>query len=139
MADAHLTELRLSGNRLEEFPDPLCRGRLGETLKILDLSRNQLKALPHRFSQMRSLVHLKLDCNQLQALPRTFGKMAELKFFSASGNKLLALPASFLRLSLDSLDLFSNPFHPSGLVRRCSELSLPPLMELAGRTVKKHK
>ena len=139
MADTPLTELRLPGNKLEQFPDSLCMGKLGENLKILDLSRNQLKSLPHRFPQMKNLVHLKLDCNELKVLPRTFGKMVSLKFFSASSNKLLALPSSFLKLSLDSLDLFGNPFHPSGLVRRCSELSLPSLMELAGRTVKKHK
>ena len=139
MADTPLSELRLSGNRLEQFPEPLCVGRLGESLKVLDLSRNQLKSLPHKFTHMKSLVHLKLDCNELKVLPRTFGKMVSLKFFSASSNGLLALPSSFLKLSLDSLDLFGNPFHPSGLVRRCSELSLPSLMELTGRAIKKHK
>ena len=139
MADAHLSELRLSGNKLTDLPDPLCAGALGETLKLLDLSRNQLKCLPRRFPQMKGLVHLKLDCNNLKSLPRTFGKMTSLKFFSASSNQLIALPTSFLKLSLDSLDLFGNPFHPSGLVRRCSDLSLPRLMELAGRAVKHHK
>lgn len=139
MKDVCLTELRLSGNKLEEFPDTLCTGTLGDHLKLLDLSRNQLKNLPHKFPQLRGLVQLKLDCNQLQVLPRTFGKMSALKFFSASNNKLLVLPPSFPRLSLDSLDLFANPFHASGLVRRCSDLSLPSLMELAGRTVKKHR
>lgn len=139
MKDAHLTELRVSGNKLEEFPDTLCTGTLGGSLKLLDLSRNQLKILPHKFPQLRGLVQLKLDCNELQVLPRTFGKMSSLKFFSASNNKLLVLPPSFPRLSLESLDLFGNPFHASGLVRRCSELSLPPLMELAGRTIKKHR
>lgn len=134
-----LIELRLSGNKLEIFPDTFCTGLLAENLKLLDLSRNQLKRLPNRFSQMKGLVHLKLDCNQLQILPRTFGKMSSLKYFSASSNKLIVLPASFLRLSLQSLDLFGNPFHTSGLVRRCSELSLPTLMELAGRTIKKHR
>lgn len=139
MADAHLVELRLSGNRLEEFPEPLCVGKLGESLKLLDLARNQLKSLPHKFPQMKCLVHLKLDCNQLQVLPRSFGRMTSLKFLSVSSNRLLALPSSFLKLSLDSLDLYGNQFHPSGLVKRCSGLSLPPLMELAGRTIKKHK
>ena len=140
MVEVALTELRLSGNKIETFPDALCCScRFSESLKVLDLSRNQLKALPHKFPRLKGLVHLKLDCNQLQVLPRTFGKMSSLKFFSASSNKLLVLPSSFLQLSLDSLDLFDNPFHASGLVRRCSELSLPSLMELAGRTIKKHR
>lgn len=139
MKDVHLVELKLAGNKIEEFPEALCSGELVESLRLLNLSRNLLKMLPHKFPQLRGLVQLKLDCNELQFLPRTFGKMASLKFFSASNNKLVVLPPSFPRLTLESLDLFGNPFHAGGLVRRCSELRLPSLMELAGRSVKKHK
>ena len=139
MGNMHLVELRLAGNKLAEFPEPLCSGELAKSLKLLDLSRNLLKFLPHRFPSLGELVQLKLDCNQLQLLPRTFGKMASLKFLSVSHNQLIVLPPSFPRLSLESLDMFGNAFRGSGLVRRCSELSLPSLMELAGRTVKKHR
>ena len=139
MANTSLAELRLSGNKIDEFPAAICTGSLKDSLKLLDLSRNQLKILPHKFPQLRGLVQLKLDCNQLQVLPRTFGKMTSLKYLSASNNNLIVLPSSFLHLSLESLDLFGNPFHTSGLVRRCSELSLPSLMELAARTIKRCK
>lgn len=137
--DAHLVELKLAGNKLCEFPDLLCEGELCRTLKLLDLARNSLIRLPHKLCNFKSLVQLRLDCNQLQVLPRTFGKMTSLKFLSASNNKLVVLPPSFTKLALESLDLFDNPFTASGLVKRCSNLSLPSLQELAGRYIKRNR
>ena len=139
MKDVQLVELKLAGNKIAEFPEVVCGGALAQSLRLLDLARNQLTALPHVFPQFKGLVQLKLDCNELQILPRTFGKMTSLKYFSASNNKLVVLPPTFPKLALDSLDLFGNPFTASGLVRRCSSLSLPSLQELAGRTIKKLK
>lgn len=137
--EVRLVELKLSGNKIAEFPETICMGELVKSLKVLDLARNELTYLPHQFPSFKALVQLRLDCNQLQVLPRTFGKMASLKYFSASNNKLVVLPPSFPKLSLDSLDLFSNPFSASGLVRSCKTLSLPSLKEIAGRFIKKHK
>ncbi len=139
LKDTCLIELKLAGNKLTQFPDAVCSGTISERLKLLDLARNSLVQLPHRFSDLKSLVQLKLDCNELQVLPRTFGKMSSLKFLSASNNKLVVLPPSFPSLSLESLDLFGNPFTASGLVRKCTDLSLPPLQELAGRAIKRLK
>ena len=139
MKDLHLVELKVAGNKLCEIPDVLCEGELCQTLKLLDLARNSLVNLPHRFCNFKCLVQLRLDCNQLQVLPRTFGKMAALKFLSASNNKLVVLPPTFTKLNLESLDLFDNPFSASGLVRRCTNLSLPSLQELAGRYIKKNR
>jgi LRR-repeat protein 1 len=137
--DVKLAELRLSGNRILEFPDVICSGELAQTLKVLDLARNELAFLPHKFPSLKSLVQLRLDCNKLQMLPRTFGKMCSLKFFSASNNQLVVLPPSFLNLNLESVDLFANPFSAVGLVRTCKTLSLPSLQELAGRCIKKSR
>ena len=139
LKDTPLIEMKLAGNRLVEFPEAICLGNLTEHLKVLDLSRNTLTHLPHKFPAFKSLVQLRLDCNELQVLPRTFGKMVSLKFLSASNNKLVVLPPSFPGLSLESLDLFGNPFTASGLVRKCSSLSLPSLQELTGRAIKKLK
>ena len=139
MKDTHLVELKVAGNKLSEVPDVLCEGELCQTLKLLDLARNSLLRLPHKFCNFKSLVQLRIDCNELQVLPRTFGKMTSLKFFSASNNKLVVLPPSFTKLTLESLDLFDNPFTASGLVRRCTSLSLPSLQELAGRYIKKNR
>ena len=139
LKDTCLTELKLAGNKIAELPDIICGGSLAENLKLLDLARNSLSHLSHKFSNFKCLVQLKLDCNELQVLPRTFGKMTALKFLSASNNKLVVLPPSFPCLTLESLDLFGNPFTASGLVRRCSDLSLPSLQELTGRVIKKLK
>lgn len=139
LKDAKLLELKLTGNKITEFSEVLCTGELAQSLKLLDLARNSLPILPHNFPQLKALVQLKLDCNELQILPRTFGKMSSLKYLSVSNNKLVVLPPTFPRLSLESLDLFGNPFTASGLVRRCSSLSLPSLQELAGRAIKKLK
>ena len=139
MKDVSLLELKLSGNKIADFPEVICDGELSKNLKLLDLARNSLTHLPHKFPNFKLLVQLRLDCNELQTLPRTFGKLTSLKFFSASNNKLVVLPPTFPKLSFDSLDLFGNPFTASGLVRRCSDLSLPSLQELAGRTIKKNR
>ena len=139
MSNTRLVELKLSGNTISNFPEVMCCGELSRSLRLLDLARNQLIFLPHNFSSFKSLVQLRLDCNKLQMLPRTFGKLTSLKFFSASNNKLVVLPPSFPRLTLDSLDLFGNPFSASGLVRTCKNLSLPSLQEIAGRFIKKNK
>lgn len=137
--DVKLVELKLSGNKISEFPEVICCGEITKSLRVLDLARNQLTYLPNKFPSFKSLVQLRLDCNELQVLPRTFGKMSSLKYFSASNNKLVVLPPSFPKLALDSLDLFGNPFSASGLVRTCKNLSLPSLKELAGRVIKTNR
>lgn len=139
--DLNLVELRLSGNKISEFPEVLCSSasNLAKNLRTLDMSRNQLSYLPSSFSQLKLLVQLKLDCNELQTLPRSFGRLVNLRFLSVSSNKLAVLPHSFVRLSLESLDLFGNPFQASGLARRCSSLNLPSLQELTARAIRKHK
>ena len=139
ICDVGLMELKLAGNKLTELSQAFCTGELAKCLRLLDLSRNELDQLPTNFFELKGLITLKVDCNKLQFLPRLFGKLGQLKFLSASNNKLAVLPATFSRLSLESLDLFGNPFRQAGLVRRCSELSLPSLLELSGRVVKKYK
>lgn len=95
-----------------------------------------VKALPNNISKLCGLLQLRLDCNLLTHIPRNFGKLQGLKFFSASGNQLKVLPHSFSRLSLESVDLFGNPFQPVGVVSRQGDLSLPCLKELAARVVR---
>ncbi len=134
-----LVELRLAGNNITEFPIGLCYNVITNSLCTLDLSRNSITHIPFQFQHFKNLVTLRIECNQLQLLPRSFGKLSNLRFLFASSNKLLVLPHSFSCMKLESLDLFDNPFKASGLVRRCSNLSLPTLVEIAGRTVKKHR
>ena len=139
ICDVGLAELKLAGNKLIELSHAFCSGELARCLRLLDLSRNELDQLPNNIFELKGLVTLKMDCNKLLFLPRLFGKLSQLKFLSASNNKLTVLPSTFSRLSLDSLDLYGNPFRQPGLAHRSSELSLPSLLELSGRAVKKYK
>lgn len=140
LKDLSLTELILCGNQIKELPAAVGYGTIANTLKVLDLSRNSLTHLPQSFHLFKSLVQLKLDCNGLQVLPRGFGQLqGSLRFLSISSNKLVLLPLSFSRLRLESLDLYGNPFKAGGLVRRCKNLNMPGLMELAARVIKKQK
>ena len=134
-----LVELKLAGNKIADFPVGLCFGTIVGTLRTLDLSRNNLAHIPFQFHNYKNLIMLRLECNQLQFLPRSFGKLSNLRFFFASSNKLVVLPHSFSSLKLESLDLFGNPFKASGLIKRSNNLSLPTLVEIAGRMVKKYR
>ena len=134
-----LVELKLAGNKIEEYPVALCLGNISTSLQSLDLSRNSLTSLPSSFVQLQKLVRLKLDCNKLATLPRCFGKLAYLKYFSASCNQITILPHTFRKLQLESIDMFGNPFSGPGLLRRCDSLSLPCLQELAARVIRRDR
>lgn len=134
-----LVELKLGGNKIEEYPLALCLGNISTSLQSLDLSRNLLACLPSNFVQLQKLVRLKLDCNKLATLPKCFGKLANLKYFSASSNQITILPHTFRRLQLESIDMFGNPFSGPGLLRRCDSLSLPCLQELAARVIRRDR
>ena len=89
-----LSEIVLCGNRIKEFPPSLCNGVVTSSLKLLDLSKNDIKLLPRAFCNFKNLVHLKLDRNQLHMLPANIGKISRLRFLSVSHNQLTVLPYS---------------------------------------------
>uniref|UniRef100_A0A8D0G6A6 Leucine-rich repeat protein 1 n=1 Tax=Sphenodon punctatus TaxID=8508 RepID=A0A8D0G6A6_SPHPU len=129
-----LQELHLQDNHLESFDIALCTSTLQNSLQFLDLSQNKMKALPVQFCQLKELIHLKLDDNELIRLPFKMGQLSQLRFLSAARNKLPFLPSDFRKLSLESLDLFGNPFeHPNPLVPDI-QLKIPlTLLESAAR------
>lgn len=131
-----LSELVLHNNHLESFSVALCLSTLQRTLQILDLSQNQLQALPAQFCQLRELVNLKLDDNELISLPFHIGRLSKLRFLSAAHNQLAVLPGDFRRLSLENLDLFGNPFVQPNSLDHKMNLTFPlPLQEMASRAV----
>ena len=135
-----LSELVLRGNRIREFPSSLCTGGdLASSLKLLDLSQNEIKLLPVTFCNFKNLVHLKLDRNHLHMLPVNTGKLSSLRFLSASHNQLRVLPYSLSKLKLDSVDVSENPFLPQDKWHNVSKLTVPSLKECAGIAVKKHR
>ena len=134
-----LSELVLNGNRIKEFPPTLCYGGLASSLKLLDLSQNEIKLLPVGFCSFRNLVHLKLDGNDLHMLPINIGSLSYLRFFSASCNKLKVLPYSMLGLRLESVDVSENPFLLPDKLHTVNNLTVPSLMECAGIVLKKYR
>ncbi|XP_028575159.2 leucine-rich repeat protein 1 [Podarcis muralis] len=120
-----LQELSLQGNLLESFGAALCNSTLRKSLQSLDLSQNKIKALPAQFCQLRELVHLKLDDNDLIRLPFKIGQLSQLRFLSVARNKLPFLPNSFGKLSLESLDLFGNPFEQPNPLAPDIQLKIP--------------
>ena len=80
-------------------------------MQSLNLSRNQLTALPESLGQLTQLQSLDLGGNQLVALPDWLGQLTQLEDLNPSGNQLTALPESLAELAkLRRLNLFSNKF-----------------------------
>ncbi|KAM6462517.1 leucine-rich repeat protein 1 [Liasis olivaceus] len=129
-----LQELNLQDNQLESFSVALCNSTLQKSLQSLDLSQNKIRALPAQFCYLQKLMHLKLDDNHLIRLPFKIGQLCHLRFLSVARNKLPFLPNEFAKLSLESLDLFGNPFEqPKPLVPDI-QLKIPlTLLEYSAR------
>jgi len=134
-----LSEIVLRGNRIREFPPSLCNGVLVSSLRLLDLSQNEIKLLPVAFCSFKSLVHLKLDRNQLHMLPVNIGEISSLRFLSASHNQLTVLPYSLSKLRLESIDMSENPFLDQSNWNIVSKLVVPSLKECAGIAVRKNR
>ncbi|XP_014676737.1 PREDICTED: leucine-rich repeat protein 1-like [Priapulus caudatus] len=137
----HLVELHLYDNCLESLPASVCTD-LSSSLVLLDLGQNPLKELPAQFCQLTSLVTLKLNNNQLTALPKHIASLSRLRYLSAACNQLTSVPCGLLRLRLESVDLYGNPFVPATpTVVAAAKVTgeAPTLLECAARTVKKYR
>ena len=123
-----LQVLDISGNRLGEIADAVCR--LGQ-LRTLDASGNRIESLPRAFSALAALTALRLDGNSLADFPESLadlrlrslrldgnrierlsesiGGLESLTSLNLAGNRLSELPASMGRLkSLETLNLSDN-------------------------------
>ncbi|XP_042302405.1 leucine-rich repeat protein 1 [Sceloporus undulatus] len=131
-----LQELNLQDNHLESFSVALCNSTLQKSLQSLDLSQNKIRALPAQFCQLQELVQLKLDDNYLIRLPFKIGQLSQLRFLSVARNKLPFLPSEFAKLTLESLDLFGNPFEQPTPLLPEMHLEVPlTLLECAARAI----
>jgi len=75
----------------------------------LNLSNNQLTALPPEITKLTNLTELNLYNNQLTALPPEITKLANLTGLYLSNNQLTALPPEIVKLTnLTKLDLSFN-------------------------------
>jgi hypothetical protein len=98
-----LQRLDLSSSSLSRLP------ALSTSLRQLFLSYNSLRELPE-LGHLADLEHLDVSFNQLQALPRSLGCLGKLRRLDLRNNQLVALPAEIGELrSLRVLDLSANP------------------------------
>ena len=103
------TELDLGGLGLLEIPAWFFALKQLAALERLDLSDNELSALPAEIGQLAALERLYLGDNQLSALPAEIGQLAALEVLYLYKNRLSVLPAEIGRLAaLKRLDLNKN-------------------------------
>ena len=100
------TTLDLSGNQLTALPPEIMHLT---ALQRLDLRGNHLTALSPEIRRLTALEHLDLSGNQLTALPPEIMRLTALEHFDLSGNQLTALPPEIMRLTaLEHFDLSGN-------------------------------
>ena len=92
----NIVTLNLSNNQLTALPDSI--GKL-TNLVILNLSYNQLKELPPDIGKLTNLTHLYISRNQLKELPPDIGKLTYLEHLYISGNQLKELPPDIGKLT----------------------------------------
>lgn len=135
-----LAELKLRKNKFEKFPQNICfKPNLQKSLKVLDMSENQMKILPVCICELQGLLCLKMDNNVLEFVPPTMGRLQNLKTVTMSSNKLSILPSGFLHLKLDNVDLFSNVFTETENQTSADCVDVPTLLECAARYVRKYR
>ncbi len=130
---AELSDLKVlfcTGNRFAEYPAVLAQlpklamvsfkenqlssiaeGALGESLRWLILSNNQIEALPEDFGGLAQLEKLALAGNHLTQLPSSIAACSNLSLARFSANRLADFPEELLSLPrLAWLSFDGNPF-----------------------------
>ena len=75
----------------------------------LDISFNQLKALPTEIANLHLLQELNCACNKLQSLPKSMASMAWLRVIKANGNTIAGIPTEVGQCkALELLNLSEN-------------------------------
>jgi tRNA A-37 threonylcarbamoyl transferase component Bud32 len=100
-----ISRLTLSEN-LTVFPDEILS--LADTLEILDLSNNQLKALPEEIKQLKKLKIIFASNNLFETLPESLGQCEDLEMVGFKANNIKHVPAQSLPAKLRWLILTDN-------------------------------
>jgi len=79
-----LKQLKMPGNSFSSIPKQICNPKL--PLEKLDLSSNNLAAIPPEIRNLASLIELNLDNNVIVSLPTEVGHLKKLKALSLKNN-----------------------------------------------------
>ncbi|KAK3925892.1 Leucine-rich repeat protein 1 [Frankliniella fusca] len=139
----NLSDLNLANNELgltARQPgawDWLRGSKLPLCLHKLDLSSNDIPALPSFLRDCTRLVTLKLNNNLLTVLPSGMGRMTSLRYLSVASNQLRFLPGSMFKPlnRIEHLDVSDNPFSGDCITTSTATAKTPSLKELAARSV----
>ena len=102
-----LEMLNLNNSDVEEILNYVTEKNI--TVRMLDLSNNQLTTLPESITKLPSLKRLFLSNNQLITLPESIGLLQGLEWLFLGNNQLTTLPESITKLpSLEKLYLDHN-------------------------------
>lgn len=89
-----LKQLTLDTNQLSTIPRPVLSSKLVK-LEKLDLSSNNLAAIPSEIANLVSLSELKVDNNCIVSLPEQIGQLKKLKVLSLKNNKIRVTSTMF--------------------------------------------
>jgi hypothetical protein len=107
---AGISRLDLAAD-LTEFPREIFE--LADSLEVLNLSGNRLRALPHDLSRLHRLKVLFCSDNPFETLPEVLGDCAQLEMVGFKSNQLRELPAAALPARLRWLILTDNRIESS--------------------------
>jgi hypothetical protein len=102
---AGISRLTLSEN-LSVFPTEILS--LADTLEILDLSNNCLKAIPDEIKLLKKLKIIFASSNEFETLPESLGECESLEMVGFKSNKIKHVPAESLPKKLRWLILTDN-------------------------------
>jgi hypothetical protein len=91
---------------LKEFPEEIIA--LAETLEILDLSDNQLTALPNSISQLKNLKIIFFERNHFIKFPKILKELPVLSMIGFKSNQIKTVPENAFPASLRWLILTNN-------------------------------
>eukprot|EP00003_Mantamonas_plastica_P021504 TRINITY_DN3493_c0_g3_i1.p1 TRINITY_DN3493_c0_g3~~TRINITY_DN3493_c0_g3_i1.p1 ORF type:complete len:924 (+),score=294.34 TRINITY_DN3493_c0_g3_i1:638-3409(+) len=119
--------LDLSCNQLNKLSKQLAKMT---NLIVLDANNNQLTSIPDELTALSNLTQLNLGMNRLMSLPEEFGKFCKLDKLDVSQNMLIELPESIGDCyNLTKIDVWGNRL--THLPERLGEVS--PLKILRAR------
>lgn len=121
-----LETLLCHSNRITELPRQLfmCHG-----LKCLDLSDNELQAIPSAISSLVNLQHFNISRNTLASIPETMKALKYLMFLDLSVNPLEKLPDAITNL-IALQDLYLNDTYLEYLPGNFGRLANLRILEL---------
>jgi hypothetical protein len=125
---AQISAAKLAGSKrldlsygLKEFPVEIFD--LADSLEILDLSGNNLSALPDDFARLHKLRILFCSDNQFTQLPAVLGQCPQLSMVGFKANKIREVPAAAFGKSLRWLILTDNQISElPAAIGQCTQL-----------------